>query len=189
VIRKRKATKKSSAVAKPAARPVPAAPAVEGLAVTTDKAAAHVVTHDGSSVNIAPGKTRSFQPVQVNFEGTATPEVPGFRQAPPSSVIWLSVALDNKAKGTITLDPTAIIRDGARWGRPVILAYESNSAAVAWTTVSFRRTFSLSGAARLHVIGVGHGVAVDAPGVFASLLQKAATARDVSRAARKKGRK
>jgi hypothetical protein len=178
-------SKPKVAAAKAASRTRPASPA-GGLAVTAGKLAARVVAHDGTEQVVRAGATHSFEPVLVHSEAAMTPDIPGFRLAPPASVLWLDISLDGDRRGTITLDPTALLRDGARWGRPVILAHAAQRGAKAWTTVATPTDFELEDGARVRVVGVGHGVAVDAPGVFTSLLRKAASARDVARARAKR---
>lgn len=162
-------------------------PEIDGLAVIGGKVPLHVVD-DGRRVHkVIPGGTLSFCSTSITGGQVGHAEVPGFRQAPPSSVLWLDISGERDESATVVIDAGGILRNAARLGRPTILVCLTSAKAPGkWSVVNARQQFALRSGSHLLVIGVGHGVSVDPARIFSSLLQTAAIHRQ--KATKRRGR-
>lgn len=150
----------------------------DGLTVIAIRTSIRIIDHRQDKHTLKAGESLSFRPVPVAAGELAHTEIPGFRQAPPSSVLWLDISGDRDKNVSIMLDAGGLLRNAARWGRPAILAYTSSGRVPSrWTVVGGSQKFALEAGAHLLIIGVGHGVSVDPASVFSSLLQAAAVHR------------
>ena len=154
---------------------------VDGFTVIASRTPIRIVDHRNDTHILKASESLSFRPIPVGAGELRHTEIPGFRQAPPSSVLWLDISGDRDKAVTLTLDAGGLLRNAARWGRPVILACaSSDKASSRWTIVGSRQQFAIRAGAHLLVVGIGHGIPVDPASVFSSLLQAAVVRRPKS---------
>lgn len=168
-------------------KPATSVDAVDGLSITAGRTPIRIIDHAGVKQVLAPGDTAGFRPTPISGVEQGQTEIPGFRAPPPSSILWLEIARAHGAKAkdvkakkndtgtTVILDVSGLRRNAARWGRPTILiGGTSEEERGRWVMLVDRAEYSLKGQARLLVVGMGHGIAVDPASIFSSLARSSA---------------
>jgi hypothetical protein len=127
--------------------------------------------HHGAMHQLRPKETGSFTPVMVQGGSAVKAPLPGMTMAAPASVLWLEVKAPEKEGCACLLDPTELVRHGARWGRPILLAYVGGLQAKpdAWQMITSRTEKKLSAGEQLLLVGVGHGLHFEVQEIFSTL--------------------
>lgn len=127
--------------------------------------------HHGAVHQLRPKETGSFTPVIVEGGSAVKAPLPGMTMAAPASVLWLEVKAPEKEGCACLLDPTELVRHGARWGRPMLLAYGGGLEAKsgAWQMITSRTEKKLAAGDQLLLVGVGHGLYFEVQEIFSTL--------------------
>jgi hypothetical protein len=128
--------------------------------------------HGGEVKKLLPKESGSIRPLPVQGASKVKAPVPGLTMAAPASVLWVELESTKKDVCSFILDPTELERHGARWGRPVLLAYRvggKDTKSAIWQTVTSRTEMKLAEGEGLLLVGVGHGLYFDLPEIFSTL--------------------